>query len=278
MTAESLQKTKAVSTGRTGAWRGTARHLAALLFGFGTLGLGTCSALDLAPLWRGETNSTFQSWTFDTNTLVTPPGQASNVLGVAQAVLEPEPIFASGWWWQLGGFGVTTRGYWDLARGRATLTVPDFAGPGLKEIWLQTTEWYDGGLYSEPMLISIPGAVLLSSNTVVAEADPIFGGWVVRQTQWLAPASGSQDDLVLSGAPNGSFLDAATVDTRYIPSGMLPLTVDPETMSASYVIEASTNLVDWTAIGTNVLDGLSVYVCDPAAHLYPCRFYRAVRR
>jgi hypothetical protein len=43
----------------------------------------------------------------------------------------------------------------------------------------------------------------------------------------------------------------------------------------TYVIEASTNLHDWTPIATNTAHSSTVNVTDIEAEKYPIRFYRA---
>jgi hypothetical protein len=42
----------------------------------------------------------------------------------------------------------------------------------------------------------------------------------------------------------------------------------------TYVVMASTDLVNWTPIGTNVAQANTVLFTDPAARNFPCRFYR----
>jgi hypothetical protein len=46
----------------------------------------------------------------------------------------------------------------------------------------------------------------------------------------------------------------------------------------AYVIEASTNLVDWQVISTNVPFGSQLIFTDPAATLNALRMYRARQR
>jgi len=49
------------------------------------------------------------------------------------------------------------------------------------------------------------------------------------------------------------------------------------TAGQSYVIQASTNLLDWVTLSTCAADGLgNVTATDPDAHRYPARFYRVV--
>jgi len=45
----------------------------------------------------------------------------------------------------------------------------------------------------------------------------------------------------------------------------------------TYLLQASTNLVDWTAIATNVAPAGVFEITDPSATNYPYRFYRAVK-
>jgi len=41
------------------------------------------------------------------------------------------------------------------------------------------------------------------------------------------------------------------------------------------VVEGSTDLVNWTPVGTNTVCGGACYVCDPCWTNFPWRFYRA---
>ena len=46
----------------------------------------------------------------------------------------------------------------------------------------------------------------------------------------------------------------------------------------SYVIEASTDLLNWNAISTNVVTSGTMFLEDLQATNYPLRFYRAIAR
>jgi hypothetical protein len=51
------------------------------------------------------------------------------------------------------------------------------------------------------------------------------------------------------------------------------------TAGQSYVIQASTNLLDWVTLTTCTADGLgNVTATDPDAHKYPARFYRVAEK
>ena len=45
----------------------------------------------------------------------------------------------------------------------------------------------------------------------------------------------------------------------------------------TYLLQASTNLVDWTVIATNVAPAGVFEITDASATNYPYRFYRAVK-
>jgi hypothetical protein len=49
--------------------------------------------------------------------------------------------------------------------------------------------------------------------------------------------------------------------------------------SRTYVIQASTNLVDWATVGSAIADGAgNVSFTDPDSDKHPARFYRAVEQ
>ena len=121
----------------------------------------------IVPCWRSAPGSTFQDWTFSTNLATANPEVSENPYGTAQAVVAVGP-FASGWLWN-ANLG-TNHGYWDLGRnGTITLTIPNrtTALPSYKYVWVQVTEWYDGGIYGQVPAVSIPGAVQLGTATIV---------------------------------------------------------------------------------------------------------------
>jgi hypothetical protein len=48
------------------------------------------------------------------------------------------------------------------------------------------------------------------------------------------------------------------------------------TAGQTIIVQASTNLVDWTPLSTNILDEGLIYFFDPATTNFPWRFYRAM--
>jgi sugar lactone lactonase YvrE len=48
------------------------------------------------------------------------------------------------------------------------------------------------------------------------------------------------------------------------------------TAAQTIIVQASTNLVDWTPLSTNILEDGLIYFSDPATTNFPWRFYRAM--
>jgi hypothetical protein len=46
----------------------------------------------------------------------------------------------------------------------------------------------------------------------------------------------------------------------------------------TYVLQASTNLTDWTPLSTNLATTNQVNLFDPAASNFPLRFYRTIQQ
>lgn len=106
---------------------------------------------------------------------------------------------------------------------------------------------------------------------------------------WSNVAVGTYDLTAMATDAHGASTTSAPVNvTVQIPS--LPPLTSPQHLANglllfqltgqtgdTVVIQASTNLVDWAAIGTNTFSGSALIFIDGDAASYPSRFYRTVR-
>jgi hypothetical protein len=111
---------------------------------------------------------------------------------------------------------------------------------------------------------------------------------------YIFPLAEGRNTLVWRYVKDANFsagLDAAFIDNLYVP---LPIEVKPEALLAikqlpaglmqiqlqgkpglPYVLQATTNFVDWTVVFSNVAPSGLVYIEDPQSTNVPYRFYRA---
>ncbi len=125
------------------------------------------------------------------------------------------------------------------------------------------------------LLDGLSGAVLDSqtlSNFTNGEylVWDVSGSVQVRVTALVSNAvvSGVFFDSVSPAPPRIVGLSVANGIFRFALNG---------SAGSDYVVQVSTNLVDWSPLSTNtVAAGGSVPITDPAPANKPCRFYRAV--
>jgi hypothetical protein len=192
------------------------------------LGLGLCIASSLnsfagyiydlqAPIWRGQTNTTYQAWGFETpNSVNVAPTLVNNIYGSPLANITLGP-FASGYLPSLPGLGSQTN-YWDLGQaGSIVLSIPHVAGLS-STIALQITYFQS---ITQPPTISINNsygaATLLTSSTVTVETVPALGAWLTTSSTWsLSPAADITDYYWIIGGGNGSVVESVVVDTKTV--------------------------------------------------------------
>ena len=194
-------------------------------------GLGLCIAGSLSsfagyvydplpPVWRGQTNTTYQTWGFPNSSSVNVPAtSANNIYGSPLANITVG-AFGSGYLTSLPGLGSQTN-YWDLggAGGSIALSIPHLAGLSTT-ISLQIT-YFSQGLSGPPSISitnSFGSATLQSSSTTLAESlSPTPGSWLTLSTTYLlAPAADITDYYWLISGGNGSVVESIVVDTRTV--------------------------------------------------------------
>lgn len=177
--------------------------------------LAVCLALGAAAA-AATAQSTERNWEFATG-----DSPAMSASGGGQAVLAPGD-FASGWIESDAIFGGAT-GIWDLGR-KGTVTLSDsnllasVSGQS-REITVRVTQWVDGGIYADYADVVVPGAVLGTFDGRVTRLGTI-GNWVVDETVWIVDAGATVDSVLVTGALNGSLVDAVSVEAA-------PSIVDP---------------------------------------------------
>lgn len=177
------------------------------------------------PGWRGQEGSTHQQWTFENGDNPAAPEVISNPYGSASADITVAE-FGSGWLPQLPGMGTQT-GYWDLGGvglggtgpdgsividiDNRPLTTPD----SWKEIWVQITYFKDITLAP---VVTVPGATLLSQQTLLVEHISTGGDWKLDQSVWrIQPNPLHEQVLVTADHLMGSVVDQVVIDTICVP-------------------------------------------------------------
>jgi hypothetical protein len=164
------------------------------------------------PCWRGNSGTTYQSWTFNASNNPATPDQFANSNGVPQATLV---VGAFGTGWIGSTFGGRT-GVWDLGKaGQVNLAIPNFGGAAnsWKYVQVQVTYFQDSLAYAAPT-ISIAGATLVSSQVINNQSAPP-GNWKTMQSVWLITPSPNSETVVVNGsASKGLLIDQIIVDTR----------------------------------------------------------------
>ena len=166
--------------------------------------------------------STDIQWRFDSGANIAAPEVGAGSSGI-QAVVAPGAHSAR---WLAGNpyFGTVT-GIWDLGS-RGTIAVGNLnsmlgdsnVGRTFK---VRVVQWVDGGIYTAPVEVSVPGAVMTKQDQfpVASLGDGVAGdaGWVVEETEWSASAGSSLSTLTVTGAYDGSVIDSLELQ-RSVPS------------------------------------------------------------
>jgi len=175
-------------------------------------------AYDTSPSWRGQSGSTYQKWTFDSDANPADPSVASNPYGSTSASISVGD-FGSGWLDQLSGMGTRT-GYWDLGSlGSITIDIPNKPdGGSFKEIWVLVTYYED--ISAAPVVgVTADGEIGAPEETIF-EVEPIEtgGAWKASLIKWqIVPNPDSEQIVFTSDEMFGSIIDEIEIDTICIP-------------------------------------------------------------
>ena len=147
------------------------------------------------------------------------------------------------------------------------------ANASLSNHILRTASYLDG---SRRVVIYSPVNAALSSNTLMSVP-------VTLSPNERVSSSLNSPFNVIVGRINGTALAPVYV----YPGTVFVRPVIPQTNGSAqcflhvtpglnYVLQASTNLVNWTPVSTNFANDIYVEMFDPDSALYPTRFYRAL--
>src|ERR1035437_4508748 len=195
---------------QTSIWKKGATIFAGLALLLGWTARGDDS---FAPCWRGNSDTTYQNWTFATSNNPVAPDTFVNPNGAPLASLT---LGAFGTGWKSVSLGGRT-GVWDLGKAaQVSLSISNFGGlSATKEyVQVQVTYFDDGGFGYVAPTVSIPGATLVSSQIVIDQTINL-GSWKTMQTVWQIQPSPASETVVISGDANkGLLIDQVVVDTR----------------------------------------------------------------
>lgn len=172
----------------------------------------------MPPCWRGQSGTTLQVWDFDTGANPAAPTAGENAYGASSAAATLG-LGAGGWISSLTLFG-TNQGVWDLGRnGTLTLLVPN--APVVAGAWklvsVEVSQYRDA-IYNANAAVTIPGATLVSTQTVTNQVltnnlGAARASWVVVRSLWLIDPSPAAETITITGGFNGAAIDQVVVDT-----------------------------------------------------------------
>ncbi len=166
------------------------------------------------PGWRGQSQTSYQMWGFETADNPVTANPINNPFGTAQAVIT-QGTFASGW---IDDPGLGTRtGMWDIGTtgGVIDLTIDNCSDSyAVREIWVQVVYFQS---LSQPPLIELEGGQLVDQQISLVESIDL-GSWMLSFTKWSIASDGAEDLIhIASDTSFGSVIDEIHVDTRCIP-------------------------------------------------------------
>jgi hypothetical protein len=101
------------------------------------------------------------------------------------------------------------------------------------------------------------------------------GGGAIAQLSWSSPSTAQSIIPQSQLYPFSGTLPLQLTTTGYGTNGSFSLKLSGMP-GRNYVLQASTNLMNWVSLSTNVPPMTYMNLVDPAAGNYPYRFYRAV--
>jgi len=176
---------------------------------------------DFVPDWRGMDGTTYQQWSFDTespNPVL--PEISENDYGLPTADITVT-TFGSGWLDTLLGLG-TQSGVWDVGpAGSIVVDLPaQVTAPGTyTEVWIQVVYFEDLGFFPAPNITMSSGQLQADqSQTQIVESTIPSGDWVLQKSVWYLDASAPIEQITISADLNfSSIIDKVIVDTIVVP-------------------------------------------------------------
>jgi hypothetical protein len=170
---------------------------------------------DTPPSWRGTPGTTYEAWNFVASNSPVAPESFTNGYGTPSAVIDYNPPTGTGWYDTLTNVYGPVQGFWDIARGSVTLTVPvatNSQSSVIKEmIQVQVTYYRD--ITRAPSL-SIPNGTQIGSTVTTPGVDGLNGTWYTDLSTWRIQPSANPNTVTITGNTRGSIIDQIIVDTQ----------------------------------------------------------------
>lgn len=173
-------------------------------------------AATLDPIWRGQPDTTYQAWGFETDANPASAFPVANPYGSPSAAITVNEPSGTGWQNQLFGMGDET-GYWDLgSAGTIVCDLPNAAAiQAATEVWVQVTYFRD---INQAPAVNVPGAQFVSSHSQTIEIVETGGAWLVDQSIWrFEPGVSSEQVSFSASAAWGSVISMIVIDTINVP-------------------------------------------------------------
>jgi hypothetical protein len=254
-----------------------------------------CAAVEVSVAQASSPPTTSYFWQFATSANPASPDTATGGVGTAAASITPG-LFSDGWLSNNAAVFGNANGIWNLGQ-NGEIVVSDDAGltgtgSPAASISVQVVQYIDGGIYSSHAVVTIPGAVAVSTNSSVAPgltAGPI-GGWIVDETIWSVEAGTPITSIAIASAvPNGSVIDSVSVQATSGSGGSAPspvltiqgpvggnVTISWSANFSNMVLESNSELTNsqgWSTVQASAqVNGNTVSVTVPAGS--GTQFYR----
>lgn len=248
------------------------RMMVAILLAWVTAG-GFALAQELAPSWRGQPGTTRQVWRFDTSANPAAPELAVGGASGGKARTAPGQ-FSMGWKHVVPGLGSGSSGFWDLGRsGTITLALSNSGPAPYQRISVLVSQWLDGGIYSDAATVTVPGGSSAWVDQGLVTTATV-GGWFEELSEWMVPVGTTVDQVLVTGAYNGSIIDRVEVDTLGVaPTPTLlsirPLPGETTLVEVSWPASGGSGQLEWSADLSNAQGWQPV---DAAAQLNGTRY------
>jgi len=121
--------------------------------------------------------------------------------------------------------------------------------------------------------VVVPLVGTVSTLTVSKVSPASAGNYSVRVVNGVGSVTSSNATLIVPVSTVTNVLNIVSAGTGMVANGFNLHLSGPA--GSNYVIQASTDLKNWTSISTNAAPTGSVSYTDPTATNFPCRYYRA---
>jgi hypothetical protein len=233
----------------------------------------------VAPSWRGQTNTTYQEWDFLTKAIPSYPEKSLNSPAGAATALISVGAMGIGWKEDLSLLGGTNKGFWDLGtNGMIQCSLPYLSGFTGTINWkaqVQLIAYYDNWTYSMDPVIQIPGATIASSDKQTLTVNALGGQWILYR--YSITATMQIRAIRIISPARGSIIDRIAIDTQI--GGEAPPPIPPPMVISftgdngrTYSLLTSLDMVKWTTNQTFV--GITG---KPFIFVFPSQIARAYK-